>query len=147
MAAGVLVSETLSFGDTSERLIEVGLVVLVGALTVSHWDVRALPLAFSLFVLIRPLSTRLLLARTASSNGQRWLMGWFGLRGIGSLYYLTYALNHGAAGALGQEVSNLTLSTVMLSILIHGVSAQPLLSRYERSLQSCDPPERALPPK
>ncbi len=134
IAAGVLVSETLRFGDTSERLIEVGLVMLVGAAAMSHWDVRALPLALFLFVILRPLSTRALLARTQSSNAQRWLMGWFGLRGIGSLYYLTYALNHGAAGPLGEEISNLTLSTVLLSILFHGISAQPLLSRYERAL-------------
>ena len=85
-----------------------------------------------LFVLIRPLSTRVTLARTETSSAQRWLMGWFGLRGIGSLYYLAYALNHGVSGAAAHDVSNLTISVVMLSIVFHGVSAQPLLSRYER---------------
>src|ERR671910_520030 len=97
VAAGVLVAETISFGDTAERLLEVMLVVLVGVLLASHWDARAIPLALLLFFVIRPLATRLLLVGTPTTNLQRWLMGWYGIRGIGSLYYLSYALRHGLA--------------------------------------------------
>ena len=53
VAAGVLVAETISFGDTAERLLEVLLVVLVGVLLSSHWDPRAIPLALLLFLVIR----------------------------------------------------------------------------------------------
>ena len=134
VAAGVLVAETISFGDTAERLLEIMLVVLVGVLLASQWDSRALPLALLLFFVIRPVATRILLARTPTTNPQRWLMGWFGIRGIGSLYYLCYALTHGLSGSAAEDIAGLTISVVALSILIHGISARPLLARYERGL-------------
>jgi sodium/hydrogen antiporter len=136
VAAGVLVAETLSFGDTLERLLEVVLVMLVGVCLALHWDLRAVPLALTLFVVIRPLTTRLLLARTATTPVQRRLMGWFGIRGIGSLYYLSYALSHGVSGQAAADACGLTISVVALSVLIHGVTAQPVLTRYERALSS-----------
>jgi len=61
-------------------------------------------------------------------------MGWFGIRGIGSLYYLSYALTHGVPESSAADVAGLTISVVALSILIHGISARPVLARYERSL-------------
>ena len=62
---------------------------------------------------------------------QRGLLGWFGIRGIGSFYYLFYALNHGLLPPLAAQSVNLVLSVVALSILLHGLSVQPLLARYE----------------
>lgn len=134
VAAGVLVAEAISFGDTAERLLEVLLVVLVGVCLAPYWDPRAVPLALALFFVIRPLATRVLLAGTPTTRAQRWLMGWFGIRGIGSLYYLSYALSHGVSGAAGDDLAGLTISVVALSILIHGMSAGPVLARYERGL-------------
>ena len=131
VAAGVLVAETISFGDTAERLLEVMLVVLVGVLLASHWDSRAIPLALLLFFVIRPLATRLLLVGTPTTNAQRWLMGWFGIRGIGSLYYLSYALRHGLAPAAAVDVAGVTISVIALSIFVHGITARPLLARLE----------------
>ncbi len=136
VAAGVLVAETLTFGDTAERLLEVMLVVLVGACLVPYWDWRAVPLALTLFFVIRPLATFALLAGTPTTRTQRWLMGWFGIRGIGSLYYLSYALSHGISADAATDVAGLTISVVALSILIHGTSAHPVLARYERDLSS-----------
>jgi sodium/hydrogen antiporter len=136
VAAGVLVAETISFGDTAERLLEVMLVVLVGVCLASNWDPRAVPLALLLFLVIRPVATRVLLAGTPTTPAQRWLMGWFGIRGIGSLYYLSYALSHGLEGAAAVEVAGLTISVVALSILIHGMTARPVLARYERALST-----------
>jgi len=134
VAAGVLVAEAISFGDTAERLLEVMLVVLVGVCLVPYWDWRAVPLALALFFVIRPLATRLLLIGTPTTRAHRWLMGWFGIRGIGSLYYLSYALSHGVSGRAGDDLVGLTISVVALSILIHGMSAGPVLAWYERGL-------------
>jgi NhaP-type Na+/H+ or K+/H+ antiporter len=136
VAAGVMFTETISFGDTVERLLEVMLVVLVGIALSVHWDPRAIPLALILFVVIRPAATWLFLAGTPTSPSQRRLMGWFGIRGIGSLYYLAYAFSHGVDGDAATRTAALTLSVVALSILVHGLSAQPLLARYERELQA-----------
>jgi NhaP-type Na+/H+ or K+/H+ antiporter len=138
VAAGVLVSETLSFGDTVERLLEAGLIVAVGVALGTHWDARAIVIAIALFVVIRPLATRLALAFTPTTALQRWLMGWFGIRGIASVYYLGYALRHGVPGDTAEGLVGLTISVIALSIVIHGITAQPLLSRYERSLEDAE---------
>jgi sodium/hydrogen antiporter len=136
VAAGVLVAETISFGDTVERMLEVLLVVLVGVLLSSHWSLRAIPIALFLMFVVRPLATHAFLTGTPTSRAQRHLMGWFGIRGIGSLYYLSYALSHGVSGPSAAALADLTISTVALSILLHGTSARPILAGYERTLQS-----------
>jgi NhaP-type Na+/H+ or K+/H+ antiporter len=134
VAAGTLLAETISFGDTLERLLEVMLVVIVGVSLAAHWDARALPLAFALMFVLRPIAAHLVLLGTPTTRPQRWLMGWFGIRGIGSLYYVCYALNSGVDAAAASTTSDLTISIIALSVLMHGITAQPLLSRYKRSL-------------
>lgn len=94
-AAGVVVAEIISFGDTAERLLEVLMVVLLGICLAIYWDWRAVPLAAALFFVIRPLAAFVFLQKTPTGRIQRLMMGWFGIRGIGSLYYLSYALTHG----------------------------------------------------
>jgi len=134
-AAGMVVAEIISFGDTVERLLEVMLVVLVGICLAIYWDWRAVPLALALFFVIRPLAALLFLIKTPTGKVQRLMMGWFGIRGIGSLYYLSYALNHGLSENVADTVG-ITLSVVALSTLIHGVSSQPILNYYERAIHS-----------
>lgn len=134
VAAGVLVSEAMSFGDAVERVLEVALVVVVGVFVATHWDPRALLLGGALIVIVRPLGSAITLARSPTTGRQRWLMGWFGIRGIGSLYYLAYALDHGVAGRYADTLVDFTITTVAMSIVLHGMSAQPLLARYERAL-------------
>ncbi|MES2925129.1 MAG: sodium:proton antiporter [Verrucomicrobiota bacterium] len=131
-AAGQMVAEIISFGDTAERLLEMMMVVLVGICLSTYWDWRAVPLAFVLFVGIRPAFTLLFLAKTKTRSSQRWLMGWFGIRGIGSLYYLSYALNHGL-DERPAEIAALTLSVVALSVAVHGLTS-PLLDFYEKAV-------------
>ncbi len=134
-AAGMVVSEIISFGDTAERLLEVMMVVLVGICLAIYWDWRAVPLALALFFVIRPLAALLFLIKTPTGKVQRLMMGWFGIRGIGSLYYLAYALNHGLNDNISDTVG-ITLSVVALSILIHGISSQPILDFYERAISA-----------
>jgi NhaP-type Na+/H+ or K+/H+ antiporter len=136
VAAGVLFAETISFGGTAERLFEVILITLVGAAVGHYFDVRALWICVVLFVVVRPLATRLLLMGTATTSRQRWLLGWFGIRGIGSLYYLAYALNHGLGGAHAKTILTLTIPVIAVSILVHGTSATPLLDRYRAARES-----------
>jgi NhaP-type Na+/H+ or K+/H+ antiporter len=135
VAAGVLVAETISFGGTVERLLEITLVTMVGASLGNYWDSRALVIAGVLFCVVRPLSCVGLLAGTATSSQQRWMIGWFGIRGIGSLYYLAYALNHGVTGKAALQAVNLVLPVIAASILVHGITATPVLNLYRRSLK------------
>lgn len=133
VAAGIMLGDMLAFGTLVERAMEVFLVTLLGVVLLGHWDARALYVAAALFLLIRPLAVWALPWGTLLDSRQRWLLGWFGVRGIGSLYYLFYALNHDLAPSLTNVSINLTLSVIALSILVHGLSTQPMLAWYERS--------------
>lgn len=130
IAAGIMLGDMLAFGSLVERAMEVFLVTLLGVVLLEHWDWRALVVAGALFLVIRPLSIGLMPWRGLLDRRQEWLLGWFGIRGIGSLYYLFYSLNHGLAPGVAAQTTNLVLSVVALSILVHGVSVQPLLARY-----------------
>jgi len=132
VAAGALVAETLSFGDTAERMLEVLLVVLVGAGLGRHFSTAGVGLALFLMIALRPAVVALSLARSPVPKGEHLLVGWFGLRGIGSLFYLAYALGHGVRGPIADELCALTLSAVATSIVVHGITAQPLLERARR---------------
>lgn len=131
LAAGVMMGDMLAFGSLVERSMEVLLITLLGASLALYWDWRAVGLGLALFCIIRPVAVWLLVSRTLLDRRQKALVGWFGIRGIGSLYYLCFALGHGLPEDAGQIITGLTLSVVALSILVHGVSIQPLLDRYE----------------
>ena len=135
VAAGIMMGDMLAFGGLVERAMEVFLVTLLGVVLIAHWDWRALPVGAALFFLIRPLSVAAMPWGGLLEGRQRLLIGWFGIRGIGSLYYLFYALNHGLDQSVATLCANLTLSVVALSILVHGISTQPILARYERRKQ------------
>jgi NhaP-type Na+/H+ or K+/H+ antiporter len=60
------------------------------------------------------------------------MVGWCGVRGIGSLYYLMYAIQCGLAEDFALELIQLTLIAVSLSILVRGTRVKPLMSRFWR---------------
>jgi NhaP-type Na+/H+ or K+/H+ antiporter len=132
-----MASAVLNFNEQLERLGELAVVLVVGAMLADIHTVGAgLGMALVLFVLIRPLATTLTLARTSLSRAQRGIMAWFGVRGIGSVYYLAYAVSHGVSGESARLVADVTLVVVAASIIVHGVSVTPLMQRYSRLVQS-----------
>lgn len=135
VAAGIMMGDMLAFGGLVERAMEVFLVTLLGVVLVTHWDWRALWVGAVLFCVIRPACVALMPWGSLLAWRQRMLIGWFGIRGIGSLFYLFYALNHGLGATMAAQCTDLTLSVVALSILLHGISTQPLLARYEQRKQ------------
>jgi len=132
VAAGIMMGDMLAFGSLVERAMEVFLVTLLGVVLAAHWDWRALWVGGILFFVIRPACVALMPWGALLKRRQRMLIGWFGIRGIGSLFYLFYALNHGLGDSLASQCTDLTLSVVALSILLHGISTQPVLTRYEQ---------------
>jgi len=131
---------SLVFKEHLERLSEVMLVLLIGGtLFLDSWSWRAVGLALFLFMVARPVSVLASLLGTRTSWPLRGMVGWFGVRGIGSLYYLMYAIQHGLPEDLALELIQLTLIAVALSILVHGTSVKPLMSRFLR--------DRKHPPK
>jgi NhaP-type Na+/H+ or K+/H+ antiporter len=132
IAAGVVVAEALSFGGTMERLLEVALMILIGVVIASNWTLDGVLFAAVFFVLVRPAAVWLSLLGTPTSARQRALIGWLGIRGIGSVYYLAYAIGHGLDGESAQTMAALVVTVIAISVSAHGLSAQPLLQRYRR---------------
>ncbi len=138
VAPGVAtVSEgSLVFKEHLERLSEILLVLLVGGtLFLDSWSWRGVGFACFLFVVARPVSVLTGLSGSATPLRIRAMAAWFGVRGIGSLYYLMYAIDHGLPEPMAVELIHLTLIVVTLSILVHGVSVKPLMERFQE-LQS-----------
>jgi sodium/hydrogen antiporter len=133
-APAYMAHAVLGFNEKIERIAEVVAVVVTGALlwavTWRHVVWWFVPL---LLLVIRPLSVALGLAGSRSTPQQRGLIAWFGIRGIGSIYYLAYAINHGLAPTQADVLTALTLSVVVTSIVVHGISVTPLMALYERS--------------
>ena len=133
LAPRQLAHAVLTFNEQLDRLAEVVVVLLVGALlpavqpSFAAWITVALLLA-----LIRPASVVLGLAGSSTTGTQRRLMAWFGIRGIGTIYYLTYAINHGLPAALVPTLSTVAFLAVAVSIVVHGISATPLMLQYGR---------------
>lgn len=124
-------AESLVFKEHIERLSELTLVLLLGGMvSLQNWNWQTVSTALFLFLVARPLSVLLGLLGSDSSTRVRAITGWFGVRGIGSIYYLMYAINHGLPKNLAQDMIQLTIVVVMLSIVVHGTSVKPLLDRY-----------------
>lgn len=125
----------LEFTETIEKLMEVGTILLLGSLLRIEPILKYLPqtllIAGALFFIIRPVGTWLAMNSERFSVVHRLLFGWFGIRGVGSLYYIAYSLSHGLKGDLGEQIAWITFTTVVLSVMIHGVTATPLMKRYE----------------
>lgn len=125
---------SLVFSEHLERLSEVVLILLLGGmLFVSSWSWHAVATALFLFLAARPLGVLLVSRRSRIPQRLCVLTGWFGVRGIGSLYYLMYAIHHGLPQELALELLHITLVVVTLSILVHGTSVKPMLARMRRT--------------
>ncbi|MDO8449487.1 MAG: sodium:proton antiporter [Rhodoferax sp.] len=132
---------SLVFKEHLERLSEVMLVLLVGgSLFLNSWSWEAVGLVLFLFMVARPISVVIGLMGTGTSWRIRGMTGWFGVRGIGSLYYLMYAIQHGLPETLALQMIQLTLIVVTLSILLHGVSVKPMMGRFWRRGNQIKPP-------
>jgi NhaP-type Na+/H+ or K+/H+ antiporter len=136
--AQAFMTETImGFTVELERIAEVTLMVLSGCLISQYWREMlawqsAVSVVFLLFI-IRPLSVWLSLAGAAVKRRERRLIGWLGLRGAGSLFYVMFALERAPKAGL-ERLIPLVLSVIAASVVLHGLSATPLMQRHGRQV-------------
>jgi NhaP-type Na+/H+ or K+/H+ antiporter len=132
-ASAAMMHAVQGFNEQLERLAELGIVLVVGAMlsyiTVSRYLLWFVPL---LFLILRPMAVLMGLAGTLVPGHQRMMISWFGIRGIGSVFYLMFALHHGLSGPMAQKMIMLTLVTIAASIIAHGMSVLPLMNWYAK---------------
>jgi NhaP-type Na+/H+ or K+/H+ antiporter len=132
-APAFMAHAVLSFNEQLERVGEVVGVIVIGMLLWAvEWERARWDFVVLLLLFIRPLSTAIGLAGSQTSRTQRVLIGWFGIRGIGSLYYLMYAIGQGIDPIVAETLIALTLSVVVVSMTLHGTSVTPLMALYRR---------------
>jgi len=135
-APAYMAQALLGFNEQLERIAEVALVVITGAL-LSAIGVTPVVAWFAplLFLVIRPVAVVLGTVGLRLPLSELALIGWFGIRGIGSVYYLSYAIVHGLDAPTATTIAGLTLSVIALSIVVHGISVTPLMRRYEAVIE------------
>ncbi|WP_372986710.1 cation:proton antiporter [Marinobacter sp.] len=122
---------SLLFKEPLERMAELVLVLLLGGmLFLDSWSFRSVGLAVFLFVVIRPVSVFLGLLGSGIPFRLQLLVGWFGVRGIGSIYYLMFAIVFGLSEDLAVEFIHITLVVIVLSIIIHGLTVRPMIVKW-----------------
>ena len=133
--------EMHDFSDQIERLLMMLLLVLFGGalanglLASLTWTDALIGLAV-VFV-VRPVAG--LIAMTGSNQPwrERLLLAFLGIRGVGSVYYVAWGLNHGDFGN-SERLWAVTGFIILSSIIVHGVTAAPLLRRLARRREAQD---------
>ena len=125
-----------AYVEQLERLMTVVILVLLGGaiarglLAGIGWAEVLVALAFLL--LVRPLAGWTGLARGKTGPRERIAIAFFGIRGIGSLYYLAYALSKGDFEAQAEELWAFIGLVVGMSIVLHGATTAPVMNRLDR---------------
>jgi NhaP-type Na+/H+ or K+/H+ antiporter len=133
---GWVVSDALSFGETVERLIAAALVLAVGVAAMPAFSWTGLAVALALMLVVRPIAVWLATMGSPVPWQRRALIGWFGIRGLGSLNYLAFAIGHGLGGDRLGVLEGIVITVVTVSILAHGVSVTPLMRWRSRALSA-----------
>jgi len=134
-AHAFMAESVLGFTIELERIAEALVMTMIGSVLMKMpgplltWGAAALVVV--LFVAVRPLAVLVTLTGSRATLAQRRLMAWFGIRGIGSFYYLLFALEHGPSGTVRPLVAPV-LAVVSASVIAHGITATPLMNWYHR---------------
>ncbi|WP_306058338.1 cation:proton antiporter [Natronococcus wangiae] len=118
--------------EKSEQLLQIAIVTLFGGAIAGG---LLAPLTLELFLaavaivfVVRPVSGIVALLGFDRSWSERLAISFFGLRGIGTFYYLAYALNQ-APFADPEAIWALAATTILLSAVVLGISATPIIEK------------------
>ena len=142
--------------EHAEKFLELAAILLLGSLLTTAglkapgWEGWAL--AVVLLLVIRPVATLLsLLGGNVEGRGGKAFVAWFGVRGVGTLYYAATVVTAGVLSGGEERVVVWTgMACIVLSIVVHGVTGGPALrwlfaGLREQEQQAADPPLRPRP--
>jgi NhaP-type Na+/H+ or K+/H+ antiporter len=127
------------FAEEAERLMTTSLLVLFGGILVyggllAPFDWNMLLFVAGVLLVARPLAGMVSLSGSKLPWREKLVISFFGIRGMGSIYYLAFALNH-ASFTDPRGLWAVVGAIVLASILLHGITATPalqLLDRWQR---------------
>lgn len=128
--------EMLLYSEETEKLIMVVFIVLFGGflangiLTQTSWS--GILAALAIVVLLRPLTGILAMVGLDYSPRKKWAVAFFGIKGVGSFFYLAYGLNEGTFNG-ENELYAIVSWVVLISVIIHGLSGPRVVKYFERN--------------
>lgn len=124
------------FVEQLERMFIVAVLILVGGAVarglLSDVTLEMAAVAALLVLVVRPVTGLVALVRGRPTRTEHEALAFFGIRGVGSFYYLAFALNE-ARFADGDALWAVVVLTALISIFLHGVSAPVVLARLDRA--------------
>jgi len=129
--------ERVHYGaETVEQMGELALVLLLGStVTVAGLGepgVAGWMLIPALLLVIRPLAVAIAFTRSSLPGPDRAFIGWFGVRGIGSFYYVAFAIVAGVLSvAEAERIYWTVIACAAVSIIVHGITATPFSRRLD----------------
>lgn len=127
------------FAEQIERLLMMVLLVMFGGAIAGGMlgglDWTAIVFAALLILLIRPLAGWIGMIGVRAPALERGIIAFYGIRGIGSAYYLAYAQNREAFGS-PEYLWSIVGLVVLVSIVLHGITVTPTMRLMETTNNS-----------
>lgn len=128
-------SAMAEFSEQIERVLMVIVLVIFGGaiasgvLTALRWEDAIAGAA--MLLLIRPITGWIALLSIPLPAAVRALVAFFGIRGLGTFYYMAYAMNRTSFDA-APRLWALASVVVLSSVVLHGVTATPVMNWVDR---------------
>jgi len=128
--------EILLFNEEIEKFLIVLWTLLFGGFLVSgildYLGMKEVLLVFMLILILRPVSGRIGLVGTGFSEKKKWAISFFGIKGVGSFFYLAYALTE-TNFFESNEIYAIVSLLVLISIIIHGFFGPKVVSYFKNN--------------
>ena len=123
------------FVEETEKFLVVIWILLFGAYMAFNIlpDVNWMYLGLALFfvIIIRPLAGYVSMIGSKFTNRKKWAISFFGIRGIGSIFYLSFAFLE-TSFPHSDGILEITVWTIFVSILLHGVLSRRVIAYFEK---------------
>jgi sodium/hydrogen antiporter len=113
--------------------------LLNGILTLTNW--RGVLFAFVFILIIRPLAGYISLLGVKDPKRSKLAVGFLGIRGIGSVFYLAWAFMQYDNFENKNELYGITAYVILISIVIHGLSAPSIINYFAKRKEYPNPPQ------
>ncbi len=121
------------FSQSIEHALTAVLLVMLGGALPALWpalDWQHFAIGLLLILVIRPAAAWLSLVGTTQSSRERAMVSFYGIRGIGSVFYVSYATGH--VELINEtEIWATVAFTILASTLVHGLTAGVVVERVD----------------
>lgn len=123
------------FNEEVESLVVTFLFIMTGIFIAFNYErlfeLRIIAVAVLMVFVVRPIAGYLSLIKTNLIPFQKFVLSFYGIRGIGSVFYLAYAFTS-AKFEDASDLIGVTMVTIFLSVLVHGISARWVQKKIEQ---------------